>query len=168
MHHKPTGLRYAVKEIKLCDMNEDDIPNLESELCVHPFMENEYIINFIDFFATNSNLYIFLELADNGNLFKFIDNGHPINQSYIPRFFYQTCIALIYMHDENLIHRDIKPENILLTRNLDIRVCDFGWVTVSERFKHNKSICGTNEYMAPEIIKGKTQTKAVDIWAMGI
>ena len=56
----------------------------------------------------------------------------------------------------------------MLTQNLNIRVADFGWVTVSERFKHNKSMCGTPEYMAPEIIKAEEQTKAVDIWSMGI
>lgn len=166
--HKATGQRYALKDMLLVDIHEDDIPNLESELCVHPFMENEYIIKFIDFFATQTNLYLFLDIADSGILFRFIDNGHPIDQNYIKKFFYQTCIALIYMHDMDLIHRDIKPENILLTRNFDIRVADFGWVTVSERFKHNKSMCGTPEYMAPEIIKGGKQTKAVDIWAMGI
>ena len=168
MVHKSTGMVFAVKDMRLTDIHEDDIPNLESELCVHPRMDNEYIVTFVDFIATETNIYLFLEVAENGILFRFIDNGHPIDQCYIKKFFYQTCCALIYMHDMDQIHRDIKPENILLTKNLNIRVADFGWVTISERFKHNKSMCGTPEYMAPEIIKAEKQTKAVDIWSMGI
>jgi serine/threonine protein kinase len=168
VEHKPTGKKYALKDIALKDIEEGDICNLESELTVHTRLSHENIVKMIDFIITEDYLYIFLEYVENGILFRFIDDGYPINIFYIRKFFYETSVALMYMHSKDLIHRDIKPENILLTQNLGIKVCDFGWVTVSERFKMNKSMCGTAEYMAPEIIKGYPQDKAVDVWSMGI
>lgn len=168
VEHKLTGKKYALKDIALKDIEEGDICNLESELTVHTRLAHENIVKMIDFIMTEDYLYIFLEYVENGILFRFIDDGYPINIFYIRKFFYETSVALLYMHSKDLIHRDIKPENILLDKNLGIKVCDFGWVTVSERFKMNKSMCGTAEYMAPEIIKGYPQDKAVDVWSMGI
>ena len=72
------------------------------------------------------------------------------------------------MHKYNLIHRDIKPENILLDSNFNIKLCDFGWSCFLENDAFRTSICGTYEYMSPEIIYGKRHTNKVDVWCMGI
>lgn len=64
-----------------------------------------------------------------------------------------------------MIHWDIKPENILLDKNFDVKICDFGW---SVKMKKRSTFCGTYEYMAPEIFRNHKYSKEVDIWSLGI
>lgn len=70
------------------------------------------------------------------------------------------------MHEKNIMHRDIKPENILLGKNMEIKVCDFGWSTRNQNTR--ETFCGTFEYMSPEILENKSYDKSVDIWSLGI
>ncbi len=66
------------------------------------------------------------------------------------------------------MHRDIKPENILLNEFLVVKLCDFGWSAVFNESENRETLCGTYEYMAPEVFQQKKQTKKTDIWALGI
>ena len=65
------------------------------------------------------------------------------------------------------MHRDIKPENILLSKNYDIKLCDFGW-SILHHNQTRETFCGTFEYMAPEILENKPYDEKVDIWSLGI
>ena len=65
------------------------------------------------------------------------------------------------------MHRDLKPENILLDQGLNAKLCDFGWSAEFSELVHRESICGTAEYMAPEIFQKKKQTKKTDVWSLG-
>lgn len=72
------------------------------------------------------------------------------------------------MHKKNIIHRDIKPENILLDKDLNVKLGDFGWSCYYSKINLRKSFSGTMEYMAPEIYLKKAQSFSVDIWALGV
>ena len=72
------------------------------------------------------------------------------------------------MHKNNIAHRDIKPENILLDSNFNIKVCDFGWASLMNQKDERKSICGTYEYMPPEVVNEEAQTLKTDLWSLGI
>ncbi len=72
------------------------------------------------------------------------------------------------MHRNKIIHRDLKPENLLLDKDLNVKVCDFGWSAIYKDSENRETVCGTCEYMAPEIFLKKRQTKATDVWALGI
>ena len=72
------------------------------------------------------------------------------------------------MHSRNVIHRDIKPENILLTENLEPKICDFGWSIQLRQKESRETFCGTYEYMAPEIFESMEYNKQVDLWSLGI
>ena len=66
------------------------------------------------------------------------------------------------------MHRDLKPENILLDKDYNIKLCDFGWSALYADDVLRETMCGTFEYMAPEIYKRKNQTKKTDVWSLGI
>lgn len=66
------------------------------------------------------------------------------------------------------MHWDLKPENILVDKDKNIKLADFGWSAVYKENEIRETVCGTCEYMAPEIFQKKRQTKMTDIWALGI
>ena len=71
-----------------------------------------------------------------------------------------------YLHENNLIHRDLKLENILLDENLNPKLCDFGWSTITD--EQWSTFCGTLEYIAPEMFENQKYSFSVDIWGLGI
>lgn len=117
-----------------------------------------------------NTMYIVLEYAKNGNLFKYL-RSKPNFEASLPEFvriYDQVLSAVEYMHSRNIIHRDLKPENILLDENFNAKVSDFGWAIEIQEGKERQSFCGTYEYMAPEIFEGEEYSYSVDIWALGI
>lgn len=84
------------------------------------------------------------------------------------RIFAQIVCVVQYLYSEGVMHRDIKPENILLDSKGDIKLCDFGWAQVFEADHLRKSLCGTYEYMAPELIFKKSHNEKIDVWCLGV
>ena len=113
-------------------------------------------------------VYFLLEYAGNGCLFFYIHSRDGLPESLALRFFYQTAIAVQYLHNMKLIHRDIKPENILLDDNFNVKLCDFGWSCYLDDDDYRTTVCGTYEYMSPEILGTRFHTNKVDIWCLGI
>lgn len=75
---------------------------------------------------------------------------------------------MVYLHSKDIAHRDIKPENIVLDKSFRVKICDFGWACKMERGEVRTSICGTLEYMSPEIAVKNVYTIKTDVWALGI
>lgn len=75
--------------------------------------------------------------------------------------------ALIYLHAKNVIHRDIKPENILLGHDDQVKIADFGW-SVHEPNSQRTTLCGTMDYLSPEMVQGHPHTNKVDLWSIGV
>lgn len=112
-----------------------------------------------------------LEYINGGTLFEKIKTTNMSKKASCA-IFRDVCSAVAAMHANNIMHRDIKvsrivtqPENILLTKNDEAKLCDFGFATICG---DRKTLCGTYEYMAPEMIQNLTYGKEVDIWALGI
>ena len=82
--------------------------------------------------------------------------------------FISVCESVQFMHDNKMIHRDIKPENILLDKNLEPKLCDFGWSIELKKNEKRQTFCGTYEYMAPEIFESENYFSAVDVWSLGV
>ncbi|BFF89936.1 aurora kinase C [Drosophila madeirensis] len=77
------------------------------------------------------------------------------------------CSALLYLHERDIIHRDIKPENLLLGHKGVLKIADFGW-SVHEPNSMRMTLCGTVDYLPPEMVQGKPHTKNVDLWSLGV
>ena len=142
--------------------------NLTTEIEIHKNIRHPHIIRFYNQIKENNMLYFLLEYAANGCLFFYIDSKKGLPEKIALKIFYQTALAIENLHKKNIIHRDIKPENILLDENFNIKLCDLGWACKLENNSLRNSICGTYEYMAPEIFMLKEHDKKVDIWCLGI
>ena len=99
---------------------------IKTEIILHSQLDHKNIIKFYDWFKEGDHIFIVLEYAEGGTLFKYLDFNHKLPTDLIRRFVFQTCLGLIYLHDIGVVHRDIKPENLLLDKDLNIKLCDFG------------------------------------------
>lgn len=109
-----------------------------------------------------------LENATNSSVFYYIHAREGLPEKIALRFFYQVALAINYLHDQRIIHRDLKPENLLLDSEFNVKLCDFGWSCHLPNREMRRSICGTVEYMCPEILNSQFYDDKVDIWALGI
>lgn len=75
--------------------------------------------------------------------------------------------ALIYCHSKHVIHRDIKPENLLIGLNGELKIGDFGW-SVHAPNSRRKTLCGTLDYLPPEMVEGRPHDCQVDLWSLGV
>lgn len=127
----------------------------------HPFV--------VDLFATfqdSQNIYMLLSYVPGGELFTHLRRAQRFTPD-VTRFYLATIIlALKYLHSFNIIYRDLKPENLLLDSRGYLRLADFGFAKIVD--DRTWTLCGTPEYLAPEIIQSDGHGKAADWWACGI
>lgn len=83
------------------------------------------------------------------------------------KYIAQIADALRYCHTKKVIHRDIKPENLLLGAKGEIKIADFGW-SVHAPSSRRTTLCGTLDYLPPEMVCGKTHNEKVDLWSLGV
>lgn len=150
-------------------LSKPDCDNLQVEIKLHSKLVHENIIKYYDALQVEKIVYILLEYAPHKVLFFYIHPQHGLEEKLTLRFLYQTALAVKHLHDSNIIHRDIKPENILLGEELEVKLCDFGWSCyMQDEDNLRTSICGTYEYMAPEIVNEKGHNSKADVWCLGI
>lgn len=114
--------------------------------------------------------YLVLEYIDNGELFEHISRHGFLKEEEALKYFRQLLSAVGYCHSFNICHRDLKPENILLTKNLEVKVADFGMAALHQTPDHRlQTSCGSPHYAAPEVIKATFyRGDKADIWSMGV
>ena len=150
-------------------LGKDDLEGFLKEAQTIAHLEHPHIVRVTDFGLDGDLPYLVMEYAPNGTL----RHRHPRDTTLpfatISAYVKQVADALQYAHDEKLVHRDIKPENMLLNRNNDLLLSDFGLATVAHRTatQNTQSIAGTAVYMAPELFRGKSYA-ASDQYALGI
>jgi len=107
--------------------SKGDIQNLKTEIEIHRELDHPNIIKFYGYIQQGTHVYLILEYAENGNLYMHLRRRKNLTEKEVFKYFYQTCLAINYLHENDIIHRDIKPENLLLDKDFNIKVCDFGW-----------------------------------------
>lgn len=168
--HQVTGRYYALKEIDLRQVTKEDLTNIEREISFHQKIDHPHIIKFYDHCKMESEkkVLILLEYAENGDLFNFLNKRGALDEKLAAKYFVQIALALNYIHHHKMIHRDVKPENILLDNEKNAKLSDFGWSAEYDENTKRQTVCGTFEYMAPEIVFKKQQDTGIDVWALGI
>ena len=163
------NLLYAIKHIKkekvLQAKEKIDIIYREIEIqrsLIHP-----NIIRLYSYKEDKDNFYLIMEYAKKGNLLSKIRKEGKLNENEAFKIFIQVCSSILFLHSNGYAHRDIKPENILIDENNNIKLCDFG-LCANVNDGQRTTICGTYEYIAPEIIKEQPYDQSIDIWSLGI
>ncbi|KRX51346.1 cAMP-dependent protein kinase catalytic subunit alpha [Trichinella sp. T9] len=126
-----------------------------------------FIVDFYGSFKSNSNLFFMLEFVQGGDLFTHLRNMNRFSENVAKFFAIQIVLALEYLHKLDIMYRDLKPENILLDQHGYCKLADFG---MSKQLNNQRTytICGTWEYIAPEIIKKQGYGTSIDWWMFGI
>ncbi|KAL2757717.1 hypothetical protein ACRALDRAFT_2046449 [Sodiomyces alcalophilus JCM 7366] len=135
----------------------------------HPF-----ITNLLGSFSDRDTLYMLLDYVPGGELFTYLRKMRRFGESTSKFYAAEIVLVLEYLHEQQgrVAYRDLKPENLLLDRNGHIKLVDFGFAKRLTNSEGNPietyTLCGTPEYLAPEVIQNKGHTTAVDWWALGI
>ncbi|XP_060583596.1 cAMP-dependent protein kinase catalytic subunit PRKX-like isoform X3 [Ruditapes philippinarum] len=127
----------------------------------HPFIVNMFWANHDDTF-----LYMLMEYVPGGEVFSYLRNYGRFSNTMANFYASEIVSALEYLHSRSIVYRDLKPENLLLDRDGHLKITDFGFA--KKLLDRTWTLCGTPEYLAPEIIQSKGYNKAVDWWALGI
>ena len=143
---------------------------LISEIKIHKSINHENIVKFYHYFEDEENVYILIELCYNQTLHELLKRRKKLTELETQYYVYHIIKALQYLHNLKIIHRDLKLANIFLTENMQVKLGDFGLATQLEfDGERKRTLCGTPNYIAPEILEGKTgHSFEVDIWSIGI
>jgi serine/threonine protein kinase len=169
---KRNNEKIAVKIYEKKRVDEPNkIKNLEREINILAELSHPTIAKLIDVIETQTELYLILEYGGANSLYNYLLSKpeHRLPEAEAKQFLLVIAEALKYLHDLDIVHRDIKAENILINRNRQLKLIDFGF---SLRCKRNGTIdtfCGTPTYMAPEIVSKVDHSPIyTDMWSLGI
>jgi serine/threonine protein kinase len=166
--HIPTQMLVAIKTIvkdRLCSDEDRELILQEVEVLITVHHPN--IIAFYDFFEDESAYNIVMELGENGNLVEAILANRVISETRASDYLRQIISGIQCLHEKcGILHRDLKCENVLLDRNDNIRIIDFGLSHTLETHLHE--LCGTANYLPPEMVHRQDYGTGVDIWAAGV
>jgi aurora kinase len=112
-------------------------------------------------------VFLILEYAARGELYKELQRCRHFSERRSATYIAQLARALLYCHKKHVIHRDIKPENLLVGMRGELKIADFGW-SVHAPGARRHTLCGTLDYLPPEMVEGKAHDTLVDVWSLGV
>ncbi|GAA0144452.1 protein modifying enzyme [Lithospermum erythrorhizon] len=156
----------VMKKESIIKNNHVDYMKAERDILtkvVHPF-----IVQLRYSFQTKSKLYLILDFINGGHLFYHLYRQRIFSEDQAMIYAAEIVSAVSHLHQYGIVHRDLKPENILMDSDGHVMLTDFGLSKEIDASSRSNSMCGTTEYMAPEILLSKGHNKDADWWSTGI
>jgi protein-serine/threonine kinase len=169
VRHKNDGTVYAMKMLRKDNVvKRNQVEHTKTERHVLETVSHPFIVNLVYAFQTPKKLYFVLEYCQGGELFFHLSRAGRFSEQRCRFYSSEILLAIEYLHKLAIIYRDLKPENVLLDGDGHVKLTDFGLSKegIMDNFSA-KSMCGTPEYLAPEIIEKKGHGKAVDWYSLG-
>eukprot|EP00742_Colponemidia_sp_Colp-10_P010510 GILJ01011543.1.p1 GENE.GILJ01011543.1~~GILJ01011543.1.p1 ORF type:complete len:490 (-),score=66.12 GILJ01011543.1:181-1650(-) len=140
---------------------------LRREIEIQSHLHHPHILRLFGYFYDDTKMYLVLEYAAKGPLLKRLKEEKTLAEPEAAKYVYELSLALQHLHSRHIIHRDLKLENLLLSADNSLKLADFGWSVHALQYRR-KTLCGTLDYLAPEMVEGKEYDAAVDVWCLGI
>lgn len=169
--HKDTNQKVAIKIInKSILTNKPSLRRkVEREIAVMKLINHKHVIRLFDVLQTKKYLFLIIEHVEGGELFDYIVNKGRLSTEEAYQIFRQIIIGVEYCHNNLICHRDLKPENLLLDRNNNIKIADFGMASLMEEGTLLETSCGSPHYASPEVVKGlRYNGMEADVWSCGV
>jgi 5'-AMP-activated protein kinase catalytic alpha subunit len=152
---------------KIADVS--DVERVAREIHILKIIRHHHLIQLYEIIETSKQLYLIMEYAEGGELFDYIVTRKRLKEKEACKFLQQILSGIEYIHKLRIVHRDLKPENLLLDKNKNIKIVDFGLSNTYKAGSTLKTACGSPCYAAPEMIAGKRYHGiTVDIWSCGV
>jgi serine/threonine protein kinase len=169
------GRNVAVKTIRLTEegtglSRPELLARFQTEARAAGLLTHPNIVVVYDAGEEDGLYYITMELVEGKSLQALLDDGHAFPVSRVLRILEQTCSALQFAHERNIVHRDIKPANLMLTADDTVKVTDFGTAKILQfgTVQQTTHVMGTPSYMSPEQVKGRPVDGRSDIFSLGV
>jgi aurora kinase, other len=140
---------------------------LRREVEIQSQLRHPNILRLFGYFYDETRVFLILEFAARGELYRELQHAGKFEEERAAQYVASLAQALDYCHSKHVIHRDIKPENLLIGVKGDVKIADFGWSVHAPR-NRRKTLCGTLDYLPPEMVEGREHDHTVDVWCLGI
>ncbi|RAW35951.1 hypothetical protein PC110_g7775 [Phytophthora cactorum] len=170
VRHRRDRKLYAMKVVSKKSVKEKDMAaRVLSERDVLGGTCHHALVQLYWAFQTKDNLYFVMEYCPGGELSTHLERATRFTEEVAAFYAAELLLAVQQLHQHGILHRDLKPENILLTEDGHLKLVDFGISKfgITEATCGATTLCGSYEYLAPEILKGKEYGTAADWWAFG-
>ncbi|KAG1696979.1 Protein furry -like [Nymphon striatum] len=154
------------KRIRTSEM----ISRVNQEVEIHLKLKHPSILELYTYFEDSEYIYLVLEMCSRGNCKQHVERlKRNLLESEARHFMVQIIQGMLYLHSHNILHRDLTLANILFTENLDIKIADFGLATeLKNSEEKHLTMCGTPNFMSPEIATRGEHGFEADVWSLGI
>eukprot|EP00667_Euglena_gracilis_P015439 EG_transcript_16061 len=139
------------------------------EIEIHAKLRHPNIVRLYAYFYDKRRVYLVLEYCPRGELYKLLQAEGRFSEPQAARYIASLGAALEYLHAQGVLHRDLKPENLLLDKTGNVKLADFGWCIQPEDIQDRRTtLCGTLDYLPPEMVDNAGYDRTADIWALGV
>lgn len=161
------GRFYAMKSLRKSQVVKmKQVEHTNDERRMLKIVENPFVTRMWGTFQDVQHVFMIMDYIEGGELFLLLRKSSKFPNPVAKFYAAEVCLALEYLHLHNIIYRDLKPENILLDKNGHIKITDFGFAKEVPDVTY--TLCGTPDYIAPEVVATKPYNKSVDWWSFGI
>ncbi|XP_051876688.1 serine/threonine-protein kinase PLK1 [Pristis pectinata] len=141
---------------------------MSMEISIHKSIQHSNVVAFHGFFEDDDFVYVVLELCRRRSLLELHKRRKAVTEPEARYYLRQTILGTQYLHNNHVIHRDLKLGNLFLNDDMEVKIGDFGLATtVQYEGERKKTLCGTPNYIAPEVIGKKGHSFEVDVWSLG-